>query len=153
MHQIYEDKGSFNLIYQIPQILYSSLISAVINTLIKYLSLTEKNILDFKREKKVNEIDNITNKLLKALKIKFILFFILTILLLSFFQFYVSCFCGIYINTQLHLIKDSVTSFALSLIYPFGIYLVPSIFRILSLRAEKKDKECMYKFSQLLQNI
>ena len=30
MHQIYEDEGSFNFIYQIPQIIYSSLISGII---------------------------------------------------------------------------------------------------------------------------
>ena len=42
MHKIYEDKGSFNLLYQIPQILYSSLVSAVINTILKQLALSEK---------------------------------------------------------------------------------------------------------------
>ena len=36
MHKIYEDKGSFNLIYKIPQILYSSILSAVLSSIIKY---------------------------------------------------------------------------------------------------------------------
>ena len=51
MHQIYEDEGKFNFIYQIPQILYSLIITSAINSLIKYLSLTEKNLLDIKKEK------------------------------------------------------------------------------------------------------
>ena len=42
MHQIYEDEGGFNFIYQIPQILYSSIISALIGILIKFFSLSEK---------------------------------------------------------------------------------------------------------------
>ena len=37
MHKIYIDKGSFNFIYQIPQIIYSSIISGIINTIVTYL--------------------------------------------------------------------------------------------------------------------
>ena len=33
MHQIYEDEGSFNFIYQLPQIAYSTLISFFIDSL------------------------------------------------------------------------------------------------------------------------
>ena len=40
MHQIYEDQGSFNLIYQIPQILYSSILSFILSSIIKYFSLS-----------------------------------------------------------------------------------------------------------------
>ena len=127
MHKIYIDKGTYNFIYQIPQILYSTLISGVINALIKYLSLSENDIIAFKQEK-----DNIKNKykeLIKTLKMKFILFFIITFMLLMVFWYYITCFCGVYSNTQIHLIKDTVTSFCLSLVYPFGIYLIPAMFR------------------------
>ena len=40
MHQIYEDKGSFNITYQFPQIAYSSLISAVFRIILKYVFLS-----------------------------------------------------------------------------------------------------------------
>ena len=45
MHKIYEEKGSFDVIYNIPQILYSSLISGFINGIIQTLALTDSNIL------------------------------------------------------------------------------------------------------------
>ena len=45
MHTIYIDKGSFNFIYQIPQIAYSSIISGAINSIVSFLSLSEKNII------------------------------------------------------------------------------------------------------------
>ena len=48
MHKVYEDKGKFNIIFQIPQILYSTMVSAVINIILKTLSLSEKNILELK---------------------------------------------------------------------------------------------------------
>ena len=57
MHKIYTDFGSYNIIYQLPQVLYSSLISSVLNLIIKTLSLTEKNIIDIKKYKK-----NVKNK-------------------------------------------------------------------------------------------
>ena len=50
MHKIHEDNGSYNIIFQIPQILYSSVVSAVINMVLKLLSLSEKNILAIKQE-------------------------------------------------------------------------------------------------------
>ena len=66
-------------------------------------------------------------------------------MVLVFFWYYISCFCGIYVNTQIHLIKDSFISFAIGLLYPLIMYLIPGIFRILALRAEKKDRKCIYK--------
>ena len=53
-HEIYTDKGSFDFIYQVPQIIYSSLISIILNAIMKYLSLSQKNILDLKHEKNMN---------------------------------------------------------------------------------------------------
>ena len=117
MHKIYIDEGKYNLIYQIPQILYSSIISWIISTLIKYLSLSQDNIMDLKHSL-ANILDIKYKKFLLNLKIKFALFFILTFLLLMFFWYYMSCFCGIYQNTQEHLLKDSIISFSLSLLDP-----------------------------------
>ena len=155
MHQIYEDEGAFNFIYQIPQILYSSIISALIGTLVKFFSLSEKNILQVKQEKKKNpkDINNKIKKLFICLKIKFAVFFIVTPIILIVFWYYITCFCAIYKNTQSHLIKDSLISFLMSLIYPFGLLLLPGIFRRIALKAEKADKNLLYKFSQLLEYI
>ena len=60
-------------------------------------------------------------------------------------------FGTIYKNTKLHLLKDTLISFGLSLIYPFGIYLLPGIFRIPALSNRKNKRECLYNFSKLLQ--
>ena len=107
MHQIYEDEGSFNFIYQIPQIIYSSLISGIIDIIIKYLSLSEKNIIEIKNQKSKEEVTTKKKEIFRILKIKFALFFIISFLLLLFFMYYIICFCGVYINTQIHLIKDT----------------------------------------------
>ena len=153
MHKIYTDEGDFNFIYQIPKIIYSSLISAVITIFIKYLSLSEKNIIEIKSEKNKEKFEEKYNNLIRIIKIKFALFFIFAFFLLGFFEYYITCFCGVYVNTQIHLIKDSVISFVLSLVYPFGIYIFPCVFRIISLSAKDKNKECLYKFSKILQSL
>ena len=153
IHKIYEDEGKFNFFYQIPQIIYSSLISVFINILIKQLALSEKAILKIKQEK-INIELNIKQKVLfTKLKIKFTAFFTLTLIILMVFWAFITCFCGVYKNNQSHLIKDSLVGFIISLIYPFAKYLIPGIFRISALKTIKKDKKCMYKFSQLFQFI
>ena len=154
MHQIYEDKGSFNFIYQIPQILYSTILSYILSSLINYFSLTEENIEKIKEEKRKNLRRNIEiKKLIKKIKIKFIIFFVFNFVLLLIFWFYISCFCGVYINTQIHLIKDSCISFFMSHLTPFFSLLIPATFRICALRAEKKDKNYIYKISQFIENF
>ena len=51
MHKIYEDDGIYNFAYQINIIIYSSIISFFITAIVKYLSLSEKNILKKKWRK------------------------------------------------------------------------------------------------------
>ena len=72
MHKIYVDHGDFNFIYQITQIIYSAIIISIINIVVTFLSLTEKNILNLKNDKG-NQKEKM-KKVKKNLIIKFILF-------------------------------------------------------------------------------
>ena len=153
MHKIYEDQGSFNIIYQLPQIIYSSLISGVLNILLNFLALSESNILKLKKNKEKKKLNKRITELNNKLSIKFILYFILSFILLLLFWYYLCMFCAIYRNTQKHLIKDTLISFGLSLVYPFGIYLIPGIFRIPSLSNPLKKRKCLFNISQLFQMI
>ena len=45
------------------------------------------------------------------------------------------------------LINDTLISFGLSMLYPFGLNLLPGFFRIPALRSKKKDKKCLYTLS------
>ena len=67
-----------------------------------------------------------------------------------FFWYFISGFCAVYINTQLTLIENTLISFLISMIYPFGLNLFPGFFRIPSLRAKDKNKKCLYKISGLI---
>ena len=48
IHQFYNDNGQYKFIYQIPQICYSTIISAGITFFIKYMSLSENYIISLK---------------------------------------------------------------------------------------------------------
>ena len=151
LQQINEDGGEFNFIYQIPQILYSSLICILLNSIMKYFALSEHNIVKLKQEKIRYIFMKRTKNTIQNLKCKFAFFFIISFVLLIFFWYYLGCFCAIYKNTQLHLLKDSVISFGFSLLYPFGYYLIPGLFRIPALY--KKDRKCLYNLSKLIQAL
>ena len=153
MHQIYEDGGEYNFIYQIPQIIYSAIITGFLNSFLKILSLTEKNVLEIKHEVTKENLDKKAIEIVNCIYYKYIIFFSISTPFLFFCLYYLGCFCSVYKNTQIHLIKDTLISSGITFLYPIFLYILPGIFRIPSLRAANKDKETMYKISLLIQLI
>ena len=152
LDNIQEKEGEYDFAFQIPKIIYSNLICGAINLIIRTLSLPEKNILAIKSSQNKKDCDIEITKAKRWILIKFRLFYLISFIFLLVFWFYVSCFCAVYRNTQLYLIKDTAISFGLSLITPFGYYLIPGMFRIPSLRG-KKNMPTLYKISQFIQII
>ena len=150
-HKLFEFEGSFDFLYQIPKIILSSLISMILNIVIKYFSLSNDDIIKLKQNKKKSPEDGV--EFMRKLKFKFILYFIISFIVLLFFWYYLSMFGAIYKNTQYHLLIDTLISLVLSFIYPFGIYLLPGLFRIPALSNTKKERVCLYKISQLFQML
>ena len=153
MHTIYKTTVSDSILYQIPKIFYSTLISSVINLLIKKLSLSEKEIIKLKLIKNHQEAMISALNTIKCMKIQFAIFFIITYILMLMFWYYLSAFCVVYKNTTKILFQDSLISFALSMSYPFGLNLIPGIFRIYALKSKEKNKRYVYLFSNLLSLI
>ena len=144
MHRIYIDGGAYGIVYRLPQIFYTLIISAVVNIILRKFSLSQKILIELKQENFPLIIEK-TKKVKKLLIIKFVIFFTINFLLICFFWYFVSCFCAVFTNTQLILIWDSLVSFGVTLLYPFFYNLIPGILRISSLRERKKNKECLYK--------
>ena len=149
MHKIYLDYGKYNFIQQIPQIIYSTVISEAFDVFFKFLSLSEKEIYGVKKFSSFPKVIVKVKKIMRRLKIKFFLFFLISFLLMSFFCYFISCFCAVYENTQNTLFKDSAISFLISITYPFALYLIPASIRIISLRSKAKDKRFLYKISNI----
>ena len=152
MHKIYIDKGLFDWETQIPITIYSFLISTILNIPLSLLGLSNDSIIAFKHLKNIG-IKKKRKKLIFCLKLKFIFYFLISFIFLLFFWYYISIFGVVYKNTQYHLLKDTLLSFALSLFYPFITCLLPGLFRISSLSNPKKKRECLYNFSKIFQLI
>ena len=150
MHKIYEGKGIFNLEIHLPQIFYSTLICTFINMLIKILALSGKHIIELKQIKNKEKAFKKSVELYRYLMIKFNIYYLSSLFLLSFCLYYISAFCAVYKNTQIILIENTLTSFLLTLIYPFALNLLPGIFRIPALKTSKKDKEGLYKVGNII---
>ena len=154
MHKIYIDKGKYEFIYQLSSIIYSSIISILFDKILQFFALTEGIILDFKNNRKNIDIKELIHKGLKLISKIFtrsVLYFIISTIFLLFYWYYLALFCAIYVNTQIHLIKDTAVSFGLNLITPFAINILPGIFRIPSL--SNKNNKYLFFISKVLQQL
>ena len=151
MHKVYEEEGAFDIIYQLPQIIYSFIISTIIEKLLGFLALSQNNITDFKDNKKKKNVNKRAKKLKFKLNIKFSFYFIISSIFLIFFWYYLSMFCAVYKNTQTLLTYNTLLSLGISLIVPFIINLLPGCFRIPAISNRNKGKRYLYNFSKLLQ--
>ena len=148
MHKMFLDYGKYNFIQQIPQIAYSTLISKLIEIFLCYLSLTDKHYYQIKDSKRISKSSMIG--IMKCIQIKIGFFFGFTTLMFIFYWYLITCFCAVYQNTQTAFIKDSLLSFLLGNLIPFGIYLIPSLLRIISLKSKKFRFECVYNLSNVI---
>ena len=154
MHQILVDGGSYNIAYQFPKILISALVSIIlIRIILETLVLTDRNLLEVKQQRTKSKAEKKKLTVIKCINIKFIIFFVINFFLLILFWFYLTCFNGIYENTQIYLFENTIISFAISLFYPFFWNIIPCLLRIHALSSKKPDKKCIYITSRYMQLI
>lgn len=138
------------MLFQIPNILYSTLISAVINMFIKLFALSNSEMLRIKKIDNSYKALKESALLINKLMFKFNLFYIISLLLVTFFWYFVSAFCSVYKNTQNVLFENTFVSFGSSMLYPFGLNIIPGLLRIVSLKNNNKSSELIYKISQII---
>ena len=151
IHKIYEDGGNYNLSYIFQKIICAFFLSYYLCSLIKYVSLSEKLIIQVKHQPTYEKAEYKAESVKKMFIIQNICFFVLTFVFLIVFWYYLSSFCAVYQNSQVYLIKNVLISFSLSLLFPFILYIIPSILRIISLNITKT--EIIYKVSKIIQFI
>ena len=147
MNKLYLSYGKYDFIQQIPQILYSKIVSNLIEVFLCYLCLTDKTYYEIKSLSK-SEKEKIF-KIIKYTRKKIIIFFILTFIIFLFYWYLVTAFCAVYENTQIVYIKDPLLSFVTGIITPLIIYGFTSLLRFIALRC----KRCQCKFVYTLSGI
>ena len=148
IHKIYEDGGKYDIIYFLPKISIAFAASHFLSIIIKFIFLSERNILQVRLQHTFYKANEIIPTVKRNLTIKYIIFFILGIIILIFFWMLLSSFGAVYQNTQIIVLENTLISFCISFIYPFFINIFPCIFRIISLNSKS---EYLYTFSKILQ--
>ena len=92
MHEIYKSKGQFDLETQLPIIVYSTIISYLLNLPLGILALSNDSIINFKQSKIKNNIMKRAKKLVNILNFKFVIYFIKLFIIIIF------PFCNIFIS-------------------------------------------------------
>ena len=145
----YQNQGKFDILYTLPKTIFSSVISAVINFILKFLSLSNEKI---KQLANINNIKLFQKKLcleIQIIKRKIFVFHILIFLFTLFFWFYITLFCAVYRNSQIIVFKSCIITFCLSMFYPFIICFATSVFRLFALSHEFKPIFYISKIFQL----
>ena len=148
IHKIYEDKGNYNFVYFFPKILIAFIISQILTIFLRFIFLSERNIIQIRKQSTYSKAYDIVPTVKKQLTIKYIIFFILGLLILVFFWMLLSSFGAVFQNSQVIVIENTLISFGISFIYPFIINIFPCLFRICSFNSKS---EYLYKFSNVLQ--
>ena len=154
MHKKYTQGEDFTFVQKLPQLLFTLIVSHLLEVILCFLSLTDTHVYEIKslpiKEKRDGQkIMDILSKIQRKLT-SFIIF---TFLLFLFFWYFISAFCAVYQNTQVIYLRDSMISFAISLIDPFIIYCFTTLLRCISLTKICRKNccgKCLYKTSDII---
>ena len=150
LHNIFITGGNLLIFYSIPRIFYSVIITSIIKNILLEFIFTEEAILAIKEIEESQKTDSIKNIITKVTA-KCMIFFFVSMSIISFFWFYFACFFSVFKNTQFFAIKNTLISFGLFLIIPFGYYIIPAFLRIVSLESrERKNRFFLYALSKIL---
>jgi len=150
IRKINQNDGSYSLENDISRIIYSAIISAFISFLAELFSYTHDDFIKIREYKTYKDAEIYITNLMKKLKIKIIIFLVIGIVLNLFFFYYLTAFCTVYFNVQVHMISDSFISFLLSISYTLLLTLIPPIFRKVSLSKKSKCRHFIYLLSWLI---
>ena len=147
MRQIYIYRGNTDAAVHIPNIILSSICCLIMSLIVRFVSLSERDIMRITREKNPDRRLALSEQTKLKLKVKIITLLIISFLLICLCWYYVAAFCAIFKNSQGHYFTNVLFSFIICNIWPCVTSLIAPILRLKSL---KDNRECMYKFSQII---
>ena len=147
MREIYIYKGNTNAAVHIPNIILSSLCCIIMNFIVRFVTLSERDISKINCETDAENKKKLCKSTEKILKIKVIILFAVSFILLGICWYYVSAFCAVFKNSQGHYFVNVFVAFLVCNLWPCITSLIPPIFRKKGLN---NKSPCMYKASQII---
>ena len=143
MENYYKTKYIFNIRGIIRRSLINIICTSVILSLLKCLSYSEKGSRGLRFSKGIKGSFIRYKSFIISLKVRIYIYFIFVFILHLGCYYFIKGFCAVYPRTQLNLILDTFISIILNNICPFGISLIPTLLRYLSIKRKNKVVYCM----------
>ena len=151
MHKKYTENEDFTFVQKLPQLLFTLIVSHIIEVILCYFSMTDSAYYEIKSLPKTRESQEKILNIINCVERKLVSFYLVSFLLFLFYWYFISAFCAVYKNTQVIFLRDSGISFLISFIDPFIIYAFTCLLRKISLSiCCKKKLCCLYKLSDLI---
>ena len=129
---------------------YSSILSNALLIILKFICLSHNSIRSLKKIDDINLAQKKSEGVLRCIKARIIIYYILSFIFLIIFGYYILCFCSVFENTQIELVRSTFTSWLISLLYPFIICFFTSIIRALSFKC---NSQCLHFVKRIMQML
>ena len=137
---IYHRNGVISFFSDLPKVIYSILISFLVNTILKVLSYYKDDLITIVFEEKNFKIYwEKSNKVLNNFYYRINIFIIIVLAFELFFLYYCTAFCAVYPNNQKLLIFSFLQDLLINLILPFILCFIIAYFKHLSIEKKKKQ--------------
>ena len=146
MRKIYIYRGNTDAAVHVPNIILSSLCCIIMNFLVNFVSLSDRDMIRAKKESDKKKVDKIKT----WIKIKTFILLGISTILIGLFWYYVSAFCAVFKNSQGRYFINVLIAFAVCNIWPFVTSLIPAALRKYGL---ERNSSCMYKASKIVYYI
>ena len=137
MHKLFLNYGKYNFVQQIPQLIYSTIFTQLIEVFICFLILIDKYFYQLKENYSKKKLIK-SAKIFRLINYKIFSFYLFTYIFFIIYYYIIYSFCAIYKNTQYIFLKDSIISFCISLVYSLILYFISSCLRICAISWKKK---------------
>ena len=148
MRDIYLYKGNPIAAIHITNVILSSLCSLIMNLIVRFISLSERDIHKAMEETNPDRRKALLEGIKRKQKNKLIVVFSVSAFLIALCWYYVAAFCAVFKNSQGNYLVNVFWTFIICNLWPCVTSLIAPIFRIKSLKGE--NSKCMYKLSQII---
>ena len=145
---LYIYKGNTNAAVHVPNIILSSFCSIIMCLIVRFVSLSEKEIYEIYQENNPERRKTLAEKARRSSKIKTIILYVISGLLIGLCWYYVSAFCAVFKNSQGNYFINLLVAFIVCNIWPCVTSLIPALLRTKALK--DGTSETLYNISRII---
>ena len=144
---IYTYKGNTDAAVHVTNVVLSSVCSIIMSLIIRLVALNDRDVSKILSEKDPVQRNDKIELTKRSLNIRALIFYGISIVIVGVCWYYVSAFCAVFKNSQIHYFINTLFAFIVCNLWPFVTSGISAGLRKLSLN---KKSPGLYKFSQIV---